>query len=137
MICTNLQVFLWYYTPLELALGFSYFEMAKLLLLAGCKCTNPIYFENGKAAGSLTQVPWLQLREEVLQFRNLPLSEAKDMFNWLVTHMTNPIRLKQACRIVIRRHMTNSLPLLKHMERLPLPPLLKGYLLFQDFAHIG
>ena len=67
----------------------------------------------------------VRLRDEILQF----LAQDRDLLDWFLTVTSSPLTLKQLCRISIRAHLQQKLR--AKCNYLPLPPLMRKYIMFQ------
>ena len=117
------KVYLWDYTPFDIALGLGHFNIAQLMWHAGCvtpKRGNHAYTEH---EGRLIM---LAVRPEVLDL----LKCSEDMIDWFYDVTTNPRSLKDLSRLRIREILGTSL--VKTVNQLLLPPRLVSELLFDD-----
>ena len=59
------KVYKWDYTPLEIVIGQQSFPIAKMLMIAGCRVRNAMYFKPNEP-GPLPVIFWARLRPEAL-----------------------------------------------------------------------
>ena len=119
------QVYRQEYLPLEVALGRGSYGMTGVLLEAGCSTINERYFSR-EEAGPVSALPGMRLRKEVFDLVQMNTSA----FQWLVGVCQNPRSLKSHCRLIVRRRLGKNLP--DFIHKLPLPPLLKFYVMMHD-----
>lgn len=122
------QVYIWYYLPIEVALGIRNYDIVCMLLTAGCSLRNRRYFRDATEAGPLAKdgMPWVQLRSEAFDY----IRADKTQFAWFKECVTSPTTLKNSCRICLRRVL--RIPLQKKVNGLPFPSVLKDYLMMND-----
>lgn len=122
------QVYIWFYQPIEVALGLCNYDVVQMLFVAGCSWRNRRYFRSESEAGPLADagLPWVQLRSEAFDF----IREDQVRFPWLKEMLTNATELKNICRRTVRRVL--RIPLRKKVKLLPLPVALQNYLLMND-----
>ena len=53
-------------------------------------------------------------------------------WHWLEQTVHNPSTLAQACRVTVRRCMVSGATFPEHIQKLPVPPRLKDFLLLRD-----
>lgn len=122
------QVYIWFYQPIEVALGLCNYDVVRMLFVAGCSWRNRRYFRSESEAGPLADVglPWVQLRSEAFDF----IREDQVRFPWLKEMLTNATELRNICRRTVRSIL--RIPLRKKVKLLPLPVALQNYLLMND-----
>jgi len=152
------QVYVWYYLPLELAIGLQLYRLMKMLLIAGCKLHNDKYYtawppdvtssrgadvtcdadQSGDGQTSLVAHPgsacnlaWVQLRPEVFDIIKYNQVE----FNWLKSFLKTPTSLKNACRTTLRRALSGG-SFKQKVGQLPLPGALKNFLFMDDLNDV-
>ncbi len=122
------QVYAWDYLPFEIALGLGHFEIALMLLKAGCCVKNLVYFPGPyiECPGPIEELPWIQLRKEPMDL----LRSSNENYTHFKKHVTNARRLKHLCRLLVR--CTLGYGLQERVRMLPLPTSMITYLLFED-----
>lgn len=122
------QVYIWYYLPIEVALGIRNWDIVRMLLTAGCSLRSRRYFREATEAGPLAQegMPWAQLRSEAFDY----IRADKTQFAWFKEYVTSPTTLKNSCRRCLRRVLRT--PIRQKVKELPFPSVLKDYLMMDD-----
>ena len=105
------------YTCLQVALDKQMCDVALMLLAADC---------------SINSRTWFTMENDCfLISRDNDCSELYEIFK---ERLKNALPLRNLCRIQIRRLLTYSWPYRKNVRQLPLPTLIKHFLLFQDIG---